>query len=188
MMAWVELSSTSQASRVSTFRYLCNRTGSFRSGDLPRFISPPVAVVGSYVGDGPAEISSRTFWTFAREFSPLRGARGVRETARLISDTLLPLCSWDRPRSGPFILAPSAHDRARPVVGTIVGRRSCGRVEGRAYRAGGRSLGSGPRPNEVRPPEPSSQGVTSCAVRLARWRNLGESVQDAPVYAASRMR
>jgi hypothetical protein len=47
-----------------------------------------------------AELSSRTFWTLAREFSPFKAARGDRETARLIPDTVLPLYSWDRTRSG----------------------------------------------------------------------------------------
>jgi hypothetical protein len=61
-----------------------------------------------------AELTSRTFWPFAREFSPFKTARGDHETARLIPDTVLPRYSWDRTRSG----SPSARGRkgGRPEV------------------------------------------------------------------------
>ena len=61
-----------------------------------------------------AELSPRTFWTFAREFSPFKAARGGWWTATQIPDTILPVHSYDHAVRCSRQSPPDAHPRGSP--------------------------------------------------------------------------
>jgi hypothetical protein len=125
----------------------CAQMFSNRDGDTVRWFRksldglelPDTRCAGEEVSRTSAQLSSRTFWTFAREFSPFTAAR-VLEDQRVYS--LTPFRPLSR---GPGAVLPfghlEAHECVRPAGGVMVSSRgSCGRSEGRARLAGRRSV------------------------------------------------
>jgi hypothetical protein len=64
-----------------------------------------------------AQLSPRTFWNFAREFSSFRRQRDGYGRAALISDTVLPVYSGARAIRLCRAVASSPHGPAGPLVG-----------------------------------------------------------------------
>ena len=77
-------------------------------------LSPLTGLLPAHALVHKSELSPRTFWTFAREFSPFKAARGGWWAATQIPDTILPVHSYDHAVRCSRQSPPDAHPLGSP--------------------------------------------------------------------------